>query len=85
VPVQSREVAGVMVDTLEVVVAAVTDMSASMNARLLEASRRPTRGVDPGVKEGAVTVALTSNTPIWDLVPVPKMFVFIPFHFWRLI
>jgi hypothetical protein len=75
VPVLLREAAEVMVDMLGVA-AAVTDMNANMNAkRLLEASRRPVRGVDPEAKEVVERVVSTSNALIWDQVPVLKRFV----------
>jgi hypothetical protein len=77
-----REVAEV--DMLGVVVAAM-DMSANMNARrLLEASLHLVGGVDPEAKEAVETVVLTSNTRIWDQVPVLKRFVFISYFFLEL-
>jgi len=41
----------------------------------------PAKGVDLGVKGEAETVVLMSSARIWDLVPVPKRFVFILYKF----
>jgi hypothetical protein len=81
VTVPLREVVVVMVDIQGVVV----DTSANMNARrLLGASRRLVRGVDPEAKEVVERGVSMSNALIWDQVPVPTRFVFISFSYFRI-